>query len=98
MRAASCFLFSLFCLNSLAQVTPPCLKAVRVQDAPYMPTGPHSMARADFNGDGHVDFALVKTNSPEINVLLGDGSGIYNAGVAYPQANVMGQVITADFN
>src|SRR4051812_36157715 len=75
-----------------------CLKAVRSDQAPYMPTGPHSIATGDFNNDSHVDFAIVKTNSPELNILLGDGTGVYNAGTPYTQSGPMSQVITGDFN
>src|SRR4051812_15009777 len=94
------FCSALFLIGALAATAQNglCIKAVRGDQAPYMPTGPHSIASADFNNDTHPDLAIVKSNSPELNILLGDGTGVYNAGTAYTQSGVMAQVITSDFN
>lgn len=46
----------------------------------HVPTGngPQGIATADFNNDGHVDFATANFETvPNVSVLLGDGSGAF---------------------
>ncbi|RKY20382.1 MAG: hypothetical protein DRP62_08605, partial [Planctomycetota bacterium] len=42
-------------------------------------TDPYRMAVADFNGDGHLDLALVGDSSYEVSLLLGDGEGKFQS-------------------
>src|SRR5437870_4455885 len=36
-----------------------------------------SVAVADFNGDGHIDFAVAGNSYPTVSVLLGNGDGTF---------------------
>ena len=61
---------------------------------------PHSVAVADFNGDGRLDLAVVDSGDNAITVLLGNGDGSFEAGVDYStgtQTNPYA-VVVGDFN
>jgi hypothetical protein len=38
-------------------------------------TGPRSIVMADFNGDGHLDFAVASPLGNSLSIGLGDGAG-----------------------
>lgn len=60
---------------------------------------PQAIARSDFNGDGNLDLATANTRSDSVSILLGDGTGDFQAiaditvGGSNPQSLVAG-----DFN
>jgi FG-GAP-like repeat/Abnormal spindle-like microcephaly-assoc'd, ASPM-SPD-2-Hydin len=62
------------------------------------PTNPQSVVAGDFNGDGNPDLAV--TSSSGVSILLGNGSGSFQAPVTYPYG--AGQqpyaILAADFN
>ncbi|WP_199245385.1 VCBS repeat-containing protein [[Phormidium] sp. ETS-05] len=41
-------------------------------------SGPVSITPGDFNGDGHLDLAVVNRLSDNVSLLLGNGSGSFN--------------------
>src|SRR5262249_11519292 len=42
-----------------------------------VPNQPSAIVTADFNGDGHVDFAVTSFSASEVSVFLGDGTGAF---------------------
>ncbi|HEX4667548.1 MAG TPA: FG-GAP-like repeat-containing protein [Chthoniobacterales bacterium] len=60
---------------------------------------PHSVVLSDFNGDGHLDAAVVNTGSKTFSILLGNGDGTFAAPVSYstPSSAPLFLVV-ADFN
>ena len=75
---------------------------------PSRPTGsqgahaPHLVAVADFNGDGHLDFAvaLQGSNFGSLDVYLGDGTGhfTFSANYSYGSRNGGISIRIADVN
>ena len=67
-------------------------------------TRPVAVAPGDFNGDGHIDLAVLKdlTGSPRpVEIFLNNGSGIFaSTGFQYNalQGNVIYDLAAADFN
>jgi hypothetical protein len=58
-----------------------------------------SIVAADFNGDGHNDFALCEAYVNQVTVFLNNGgTGAFLPGVAYPVAGAPSCVATADFD
>jgi hypothetical protein len=69
---------------------------------PHILTGDSSymgLVTADFNGDGNLDLAAVEDNSTSIEILLGNGSGLFQSGTEYPVQPSNGVSLAAgDFN
>jgi hypothetical protein len=65
-----------------------------------VPTGPFSIAVADFNGDGRFDVATanVQQNSSNIAVLLGDGAGNLGAPTNFNTGTTPSAVVARDVN
>ena len=81
--------------------------AAGAADPSYAPSGglpvgrlPSSVAAADVNRDGHVDFVVGNHGSDDLTVLLGNGAGGFNAAVGSPIAVGDGPsgVVAADLN
>lgn len=68
-------------------------------DRPIAGVSPQAIATEDFNGDGNLDLATANTRSDSVSILLGDGTGDFQAiaditvGGSNPQSLVAG-----DFN
>ena len=63
-------------------------------------SGPVSVAVGDFNGDGKLDLATANSNSNNVTILLGDGSGGFTAAAGSPFAagNTPNSIVVGDFN
>ena len=81
--------------------------AAGAADPSYAPSGglpvgrlPSSVAAADVNRDGHVDFVVGNHGSDDLTVLLGNGAGGFNAAAGSPIAVGDGPsgVVAADLN
>lgn len=63
---------------------------------------PYAAVTGDFNGDGHADLAIggvrLAGSGGELQVLLGNGSGVFNDGGAFPAGEAPGALATGDFN
>jgi len=60
---------------------------------------PHSVVLSDFNGDGHLDAAVVNSGSQTFSILLGKGDGTFGAAVSYPTpSSAPFYLVVADFN
>jgi hypothetical protein len=69
--------------------------------SPYPAGGaPFDVAVADFDGDGHLDVASADSNSDQVTVLLGDGTGDFAAAPnsPHPTGHVPGAIEAGDFN
>jgi hypothetical protein len=51
-------------------------------------TGPHSVAAADFNSDGHIDLAVTNRDDGTVLILLGVGDGTFTSHSTIPIAVV----------
>jgi Bacterial Ig-like domain (group 3)/FG-GAP-like repeat/FG-GAP repeat len=59
----------------------------------------NSVVLADFNGDGHLDAAVVNTGSQTLSILLGNGDGTFGTAVSYPTPySSPFALVVADFN
>jgi len=59
---------------------------------------PGGMAVADFNGDGHLDVAVVNQSDNTVSILLGDGSGGFSKPTNFDTAAGPVAIATGDFN
>ena len=60
---------------------------------------PHSVVLSDFNGDGHLDAAVVNSGSQTFSILLGNGDGTFATAVSYPTpSSAPLYLVVADFN
>jgi hypothetical protein len=60
---------------------------------------PHSVVLSDFNGDSHLDAAVVNTGSQTFSILLGNGDGTFGTAVSYPTPySSPFYLVVADFN
>jgi hypothetical protein len=59
---------------------------------------PRSVVSADFNGDGNTDIATANSNSNNISVFLGNGSGSFSASTNFTVGTSPNSIISADFN
>src|SRR5262249_21365241 len=59
---------------------------------------PHSLAVADFNGDGIPDVAVANTGSNDVRVLLGTGNGSLLPAGAFPVGNRPMALVVTDIN
>ena len=61
---------------------------------------PYSVAVADFNGDGYLDFATANLSSGNVTVLLGNGTGGFTPAPASPsiQGTKPVSMVVGDFN
>jgi hypothetical protein len=60
--------------------------------------GVNSVAAADFNRDGKIDVAAVRSGARTVSVLLGNGDGTFQESVDYDCGDFATAVISADFN
>ncbi len=56
------------------------------------------LVAGDFNGDGKLDLAATDQNSNQVFVLLGNGNGTFQPGMAYNVGDSPSSLITGDFN
>src|SRR5207249_3546751 len=61
---------------------------------------PHSVAVADFNGDGKPDLAVANLASSNVTILLGNGSGNFTEAAGSPVSvgSLPRSVAVGDFN
>ena len=59
----------------------------------------NSVVLSDFNGDGHLDAAVVNSGSQTFSILLGNGDGTFGTAVSYPTPySTPFVLVVADFN
>ena len=63
-------------------------------------TNPYAIAVGDFNGDGKLDLAVANSNSSNVTVLLGNGTGGFTAATGSPFAvgSAPKSIAVGDFN
>jgi hypothetical protein len=61
-------------------------------------TQPTSVVLADFNADGKLDLAVTPQDSSNVRVLMGNGSGGFDAASSFPTGIFPSFVATADFD
>jgi hypothetical protein len=82
-------------MSCLAQAEPPFVASAQVPTG----TSPTGIATADFNNDGHVDFATANFESvPNVSVLLGDGTGAFVESDNPVLSRLVIDLAAADFN
>ena len=63
---------------------------------------PNAVAVRDFNGDGHLDLAVLNANSHVVSILLGTGTGSFGAARDFPSGGsgnvIASSVGVGDFN
>ena len=59
---------------------------------------PTDVQTADFNGDGHLDFAVANFFDGTVSILLGNGDGTFQPQTAYPAQSGTAFLTVADFN
>src|SRR3989338_5369741 len=73
-----------------------------VQNATSYDTGdqPTELSAADFNGDGDLDIALIRSGfaSTSFSIFLGNGDGTFQTGVAYTTGSAAHALAIGDFN
>src|SRR5262245_1602099 len=79
------------------------LAAITYNAPTFVPTAlaPASLAVADFNGDGHLDFASANWTSPpgaEITVRFGDGTGAFPSGGSFAGPVLPHNIVAADMD
>ena len=60
--------------------------------------GASQIATADFNNDGHMDFAVASYNNSTVIVFLGTGTGAFASGVSYNAVSQVTGLVAGDFN
>src|SRR5205814_980547 len=60
--------------------------------------GTHSVAEADFNGDGKLDLAVGTVASQNVSILLGSGTGTFVAGGNFVAGSQAASAAVGDFN
>ena len=60
-------------------------------------TSPRAVAVGDFNGDGHLDFAVANTESQTLSIFTGTGDGNFSLPVTIPVGEPV-SITAADFN
>jgi len=61
-------------------------------------TGPAEVITGDFNGDGNLDLAITNQNANTVSILLGNGSGTFQAPLEFTTGTFPFGVATGDFN
>ena len=68
-------------------------------------TSPYALVAGDFNGDGHIDLAVVNSNGisssagpGSVSVLLGNGDGTFQPQVTYAVGTSPDALVAGDFN
>jgi hypothetical protein len=59
---------------------------------------PNAVAAADLDGDGHLDLAIANLFSFDVEVLLGDGTGVFGTGVRFPTSPNPDGLAVGDLN
>jgi hypothetical protein len=59
---------------------------------------PVAVATGDFNGDRHIDMAVINTSTGDVSILLGKGDGTFKAAVNYLTETSPQGITVADFN
>ena len=59
---------------------------------------PVSIALADFNGDGHLDVAIVQSETNTASILLGKGDGTFASPMTFALGGTPAQVLAADMD
>lgn len=60
---------------------------------------PAAVAVGDFNGDHHLDLAVARSDTADVSILLGDGTGsLTSTAMSYPVTSNPTAMTTADFN
>ncbi|HXE62358.1 MAG TPA: FG-GAP-like repeat-containing protein, partial [Bryobacteraceae bacterium] len=59
---------------------------------------PASAVTADFDGDGHMDLAVVNNNDHTVSVFLQHNPGVFGSGTAYPMNSAGDTIVAGDFN
>src|SRR5438445_124480 len=59
---------------------------------------PVSLVAGDFNGDGKLDLALANFDSNNVSILLGTGTGSFNAATSFAAGSGPSSVAVGDFN
>src|SRR5688572_33088048 len=87
------------CVTGLVPV-PSALAAFGFGAPANFPTGsfPASVAVGDLNGDAKPDLAVANSNSSNISVLLGDGTGSFGAPANFPAGSFPVSVAVGDLN
>ena len=61
-------------------------------------SAPQQMVAGDFNGDGHIDIAVVDTSNYNLSVLLGNGNGTFQQPISSPEGYRPTSLVAGDFN
>jgi FG-GAP-like repeat len=64
---------------------------------PDISLGADALATGDFNGDGHLDLAIVGVDD-RVQIMYGDGKGSFSAGPAYPTGDDTWDIASDDLN
>jgi uncharacterized delta-60 repeat protein len=59
---------------------------------------PRDLAVGDFNGDGHLDLAVLCVGDNAVRILLGDGHAHFTPGATYTVGNTPVSILAGDFN
>src|SRR6185437_6214123 len=61
-------------------------------------TAPAGIVTADFNGDGHLDLAVVNKTDNTVSILLGNGDGTFGTATNFATGAGPSAVVAGDFN